>query len=80
MQLELKRLQNEVGITFVVVTHDQEEAMSLADRIAVFSDGRVQQVDAAGGAVRASAHPVRRRFRRGQQPLRGQGLLGRPGQ
>ena len=46
MQLELKRLQNEVGITFVVVTHDQEEAMSLADRIAVFNEGRVQQVDA----------------------------------
>ncbi|MET8145409.1 ABC transporter ATP-binding protein [Sphaerisporangium sp. NPDC005288] len=46
MQLELKRLQHEVGITFVVVTHDQEEAMSLADRIAVMQDGRVQQVDA----------------------------------
>ncbi|GAA0928164.1 ATP-binding cassette domain-containing protein [Nonomuraea longicatena] len=45
MQLELKRLQNEVGITFVVVTHDQEEAMSLADRIAVFDSGRVRQVD-----------------------------------
>ncbi|MFF4410957.1 ATP-binding cassette domain-containing protein [Streptosporangium sp. NPDC001559] len=46
MQLELKRLQHEVGITFVVVTHDQEEAMSLADRIAVLSAGRVEQVDA----------------------------------
>ncbi|MFI6319603.1 ABC transporter ATP-binding protein [Nonomuraea sp. NPDC050556] len=46
MQLELKRLQHEVGITFVVVTHDQEEAMSLADRIAVFDSGRVCQVDA----------------------------------
>ncbi|MFC4535858.1 ABC transporter ATP-binding protein [Sphaerisporangium dianthi] len=46
MQLELKRLQHEVGITFVVVTHDQEEAMSLADRIAVMQAGRVQQVDA----------------------------------
>ncbi|GIH90200.1 ABC transporter ATP-binding protein [Planobispora siamensis] len=46
MQLELKRLQHEVGITFVVVTHDQEEAMSLADRIAVFSAGQVEQVDA----------------------------------
>jgi spermidine/putrescine ABC transporter ATP-binding subunit len=45
MQLELKRLQHEVGITFVVVTHDQEEAMSMADRIAVMSDGRVQQID-----------------------------------
>src|SRR5437868_1644128 len=46
MQLELKRLQNEVGITFVVVTHDQEEAMSLADRIAVFDSGQVRQIDA----------------------------------
>lgn len=44
MQLELKRLQHEVGITFVVVTHDQEEAMSMADRIAVMADGRVQQI------------------------------------
>jgi len=44
MQLELKRLQHEVGITFVVVTHDQDEAMSMADRIAVLADGRVQQV------------------------------------
>ncbi|MDX6744780.1 ABC transporter ATP-binding protein [Actinocorallia sp. A-T 12471] len=46
MQIELKRLQNEVGITFVVVTHDQEEAMSLADRIAVLNDGGVEQIDA----------------------------------
>jgi spermidine/putrescine ABC transporter ATP-binding subunit len=45
MQLELKRLQHEAGITFVVVTHDQEEAMSLADRIAVLDRGRVLQVD-----------------------------------
>ncbi|MCD0449612.1 ABC transporter ATP-binding protein [Actinocorallia sp. API 0066] len=45
MQLELKRLQHEVGITFVVVTHDQEEAMSLADRIAVLHGGGVEQVD-----------------------------------
>jgi spermidine/putrescine transport system ATP-binding protein/putrescine transport system ATP-binding protein len=44
MQLELKRLQAEVGITFVVVTHDQEEAMSMADRIAVMDEGRVVQV------------------------------------
>jgi spermidine/putrescine transport system ATP-binding protein/putrescine transport system ATP-binding protein len=45
MQSELKRLQHDVGITFVVVTHDQEEAMSLADRIAVMQAGRVQQLD-----------------------------------
>jgi spermidine/putrescine transport system ATP-binding protein/putrescine transport system ATP-binding protein len=44
MQLELKRLQHEVGITFVVVTHDQEEAMTMADRIAVMNAGRVLQV------------------------------------
>ena len=44
MQLELKRLQHDVGITFVVVTHDQEEAMSMADRIAVMANGRVQQI------------------------------------
>jgi ABC-type Fe3+/spermidine/putrescine transport system ATPase subunit len=44
MQLELKRLQHTVGITFVVVTHDQEEALTMADRIAVMKDGRVVQV------------------------------------
>jgi spermidine/putrescine transport system ATP-binding protein/putrescine transport system ATP-binding protein len=44
MQRELKRLQHEVDITFVVVTHDQEEAMSMADRIAVLRHGRVEQV------------------------------------
>lgn len=44
MQIELKRLQHDVGITFVVVTHDQEEAMSMADRIAVMNEGRVEQV------------------------------------
>ncbi len=44
MQLELKRLQHEVGLTFVVVTHDQEEAMSMADRIAVLREGRLEQL------------------------------------
>ncbi len=48
LQIELKRIQQEVGITFVHVTHDQEEAMSLADTIAVMSDGRIEQ---AGGAA-----------------------------
>ena len=43
MQLELKRLQHETGITFVLVTHDQEEALVMADRIAVLDQGRVQQ-------------------------------------
>lgn len=44
MRLELKRLQNEVGIAFVFVTHDQEEALTMADRAAVMKDGKVMQV------------------------------------
>ncbi|MGO4425263.1 ABC transporter ATP-binding protein, partial [Streptomyces sp. MCAF7] len=43
MQLELKRIQTEVGITFVHVTHDQEEAMTMADTVAVMNGGRVEQ-------------------------------------
>jgi putative spermidine/putrescine transport system ATP-binding protein len=44
MQIELKALQRDVGITFVFVTHDQEEALTMRDRIAVFHDGRIEQV------------------------------------
>ncbi|MFC7704163.1 ABC transporter ATP-binding protein [Plastorhodobacter daqingensis] len=44
MQVELKRLQQETGITFVFVTHDQEEALTMSDRIGVMSEGRLQQV------------------------------------
>ncbi|MFF5705760.1 ABC transporter ATP-binding protein [Streptomyces sp. NPDC012794] len=46
MQLELKRIQTEVGITFVHVTHDQEEAMTMADTVAVMNGGRVEQMGA----------------------------------
>ncbi|MEW1777835.1 ABC transporter ATP-binding protein [Streptomyces sp. NPDC086777] len=44
MQIELKALQREVGITFVFVTHDQEEALTMSDRVAVFHQGRIEQV------------------------------------
>ncbi|NHN88355.1 ABC transporter ATP-binding protein [Acetobacter conturbans] len=44
MQVELKRIQKQTGITFVYVTHDQEEALSMSDRIAVFSEGVIEQV------------------------------------
>ncbi|WP_442546125.1 ABC transporter ATP-binding protein (plasmid) [Arthrobacter sp. KN11-1C] len=44
MQFELKRMQREVGITFVYVTHDQEEALTMSDRIAVMNAGRIQQI------------------------------------
>ena len=46
MQLELKRIQSEVGITFLFVTHDQEEAMVMSDRLAVMAGGRIEQVGA----------------------------------
>ncbi|MGH7498583.1 MAG: ABC transporter ATP-binding protein, partial [Gemmatimonadales bacterium] len=44
MQLELKRLQRRLGTTFVYVTHDQEEALTMSDRIAVMNEGRVEQI------------------------------------
>src|SRR3954452_6365265 len=48
MQIELKRLQAELGNTFVYVTHDQDEALGMSDRIGVFSDGRLEQVGTPG--------------------------------
>jgi len=44
LQIELKRIQQEVGITFVYVTHDQEEALAMSDRVAVMSHGRIEQL------------------------------------
>jgi spermidine/putrescine transport system ATP-binding protein len=57
MQVELKRLQRETGITFVFVTHDQEEALTMSDRVAVMSDGEVQQ---AGSPDEIYERPVNR--------------------
>jgi ABC-type Fe3+/spermidine/putrescine transport system ATPase subunit len=45
MQIELKRIQEQVGITFIYVTHDQEEALSMSDRVAVMSNGVIEQLD-----------------------------------
>jgi putative spermidine/putrescine transport system ATP-binding protein len=55
MQIELKRIQQEVGITFIYVTHDQEEALTMSDRIAVFSHGRIDQI---GSPVEVYEHPA----------------------
>ena len=44
MQIELKRVQKELGITFIFVTHDQEEALSLSDRIVIMNEGIIQQI------------------------------------
>ncbi len=57
MQLELKALQQQLGITFIYVTHDQEEAMTMSDRIAVMSKGRVQQM---GSPVEIYERPANR--------------------
>jgi len=46
MQVELKRLQHETGLTFIFVTHDQEEALTMSDRVAVMNEGRILQVGA----------------------------------
>ena len=54
MQIELKRIQQEVGITFVYVTHDQEEALTMSDRLAVFNDGRIEQL---GTPAEVYEHP-----------------------
>ncbi len=54
MQIELKAIQREVGITFVYVTHDQEEALTMSDRLAVFNEGRIEQV---GPPAEVYEHP-----------------------
>jgi len=48
MQVELKALQRQVGITFIYVTHDQDEALSMSDRLAVFNEGRIEQIGSPG--------------------------------
>ena len=55
MQVELKAIQREVGITFLFVTHDQEEALTMSDRVAVFNGGRIEQV---GTPAEVYEHPV----------------------
>ena len=54
MQIELKSIQREVGITFVYVTHDQEEALTMCDRVAVFNQGRIEQI---GPPAEVYEHP-----------------------
>ncbi|MEX1168832.1 MAG: ABC transporter ATP-binding protein [Chloroflexota bacterium] len=57
MQLELKVIQQQVGITFIYVTHDQEEALTMSDRLAVFNKGRIEQV---GAPADVYEHPATR--------------------
>jgi putative spermidine/putrescine transport system ATP-binding protein len=55
MQIELKRIQQDVGLTFVYVTHDQEEALTMSDRLAVFNEGRIEQ---SGTPADVYEHPA----------------------
>ena len=68
MQLELKALQARTSTTFVYVTHDQEEAMTMSDRIAVMNGGVVEQLATPTGAVPAAGHGLRRGVHRRLEP------------
>ncbi|GAA2492149.1 ABC transporter ATP-binding protein [Streptomyces thermolineatus] len=79
MQLELKRIQTEVGITFVHVTHDQEEAMTMADTVAVMNGGRVEQLGAPADLYENPASTFVANFL-GQSNLIGARITGRSGE
>ena len=76
-QFELISLQDQLGVTFVVVTHDQEEAMTLASRIGVMDHGEIVQVGTPSRDLRVPGLEVRRRLHRFGQPVRGQAHRGR---
>ena len=82
MQVELKAIQAAVGITFVVVTHDQEEALTVSDRIAVLRDGRIEQVGAPAEVYERPANPFVAGFVGTSNVLAGRAaaeLVGEPG-
>ena len=81
MQLELKRIQSEVGITFIYVTHDQEEAMTMSDRLAVMRQGRIEQIGPPEEVYESPPDGVRGGVPRGVEHARGrgQGVGGRDG-
>ena len=70
MQIELKLLQSQLGITFVFVTHDQGEALSMSDRIAVMRDGRIEQLADPDTDLRRARLGLRRRLHRPAELLR----------
>ncbi|MDX1402667.1 MAG: ABC transporter ATP-binding protein [Kiloniellales bacterium] len=62
MQVELKALQRKVGITFIYVTHDQQEALSMSDRLAVFNEGRIEQIGSPEEIYERPVNPFVARF------------------
>ncbi|MFE7955987.1 ABC transporter ATP-binding protein [Streptomyces sp. NPDC057413] len=82
MQIELKAIQREVGITFVFVTHDQEEALTMSDRIAVFHQGRIEQVGTPAEIYERPATPFVASFVGTSNLLQGESahrIVGEPG-
>jgi putative spermidine/putrescine transport system ATP-binding protein len=82
MQIELKAIQQEVGITFIYVTHDQEEALTMSDRLAVFSQGRIEQVGSPADVYERPATPFVAGFVGTSNLLAGpvaEAVLGTPG-
>ena len=73
MQIELKQIQQQVGITFIYVTHDQGEALTMSDRMAVFNHGRIEQIGTPAEVYERPATHVRRRLRRHVEPDHGRG-------
>ena len=76
MQLELKRIQREVGITFIFVTHDQEEALTMSDRIAVMTQGRIDQIGTPTRSI-TSRYRLRGRLYRHRKPVACHGAMPR---
>jgi putative spermidine/putrescine transport system ATP-binding protein len=82
MQIELKAIQQQVGITFIYVTHDQEEALTMSDRLAVFNNGRIEQIGAPAEVYERPATRFVAGFVGTSNLLRGdvaQRVLGTPG-
>ena len=80
MQLEIKHIHERLGVTVVYVTHDQSEALTMSDRIAVFNDGVIQQLGDARRSLRAAGELLRRAVHRREQPpeRHGRGAERRP--
>ena len=68
MQMEIKHLHQRLGVTVVYVTHDQGEALTMSDRVAVFNQGEIQQIAAAAHPLRRAEKHLRRQLHRREQP------------
>ena len=79
LKVELKALQEQVGITFLYVTHDQEEALTMSDRLAVMRDGKIVQIGPPDAGVRGACRHLRRRLPRRVEPDAGRHRLPRAG-